>query len=596
MSGGSAKGERPRRRRVGRIVGWSVLTVAVLLVVAAVLLVRDALEARSSFAAVVRDLPAAQDALIAGDLDAYDRLVTDLQSETATARASTDGPLWWLAARVPGIGPNAAALTLVGEVVDDVAVDVLPHLGAASGVLADGGLRLTDGRIDLDPIRAAALPLATARDTVVDADDRLQAFDATGLVDEIRRPLGHATEQLADLRSAVTTGHDLSVLLPPMLGGDGPRQYLVLAQSNAELRTNGGVPGAMLLVTADDGAVALDRTASSSDVGPFPAPVAELRPDDLAMYGEAPARFVQDVTMIPQFPVSGPVAAEMWRQSQGEEVDGVVAVDPVTLSYLLEAVGPVDVIGWTLDPGNVVEILLNRIYLEYPDPDDADDVFAAVASAVVDHVLRSPEGAGLLEVMMRAGDERRLLVWSAHADEQELLADGLGGDFDAATGSGGVFLNDGTRSKMSYYLDTEVTIVASECTDAGRADTVELRLTSTVPADLVPSLPSYVTGVDLPEDLLGTIRTNVALHSPVGGAVVDIERDGVVIGGQRYDAHGREVTVFTQDLAPSESVTIRFDLVAAEPSDAGTATLWATPTTHASGLVQHDVPDCSADD
>ena len=45
-------------------------------------------------------------------------------------------------------------------------------------------------------------------------------------------------------------------------------------------------------------------------------------------------------------------------------LDGVLALDPVAMSYLLEGTGPVDVGATTLTAANVVDELLNRPYLE----------------------------------------------------------------------------------------------------------------------------------------------------------------------------------------------------------------------------------------
>jgi Protein of unknown function (DUF4012) len=44
-------------------------------------------------------------------------------------------------------------------------------------------------------------------------------------------------------------------LLPPMLGANGPREYLLLVQNNAEQRATGGIPGSVALLRAVDGAV-----------------------------------------------------------------------------------------------------------------------------------------------------------------------------------------------------------------------------------------------------------------------------------------------------------------------------------------------------
>src|SRR5690606_25144122 len=63
---------RPSRRRPRRVLRWVLLGVAALVLAAAALLARDVVAARDAFAAVVDDLPDAEDALLDGDLDSYE--------------------------------------------------------------------------------------------------------------------------------------------------------------------------------------------------------------------------------------------------------------------------------------------------------------------------------------------------------------------------------------------------------------------------------------------------------------------------------------------------------------------------------------------
>ena len=60
---------------------------------------------------------------------------------------------------------------------------------------------------------------------------------------------------------------------------------------------------------------------------------------------------------------------------------GVISLDVVAMSYLLEGVGPVQVGDVTLTSDNAVEMLLNRPYLEL-DPARQDAFFALAAKTV----------------------------------------------------------------------------------------------------------------------------------------------------------------------------------------------------------------------
>ncbi|MEF2985591.1 hypothetical protein, partial [Pseudomonas aeruginosa] len=73
----------------------------------------------------------------------------------------------------------------------------------------------------------------------------------------------------------------------------------------------------------------------------------------------------------------------------------------------------------------------------------------------------------LVEALARVGSERRLLVWSADPDEQSVLdgtnLQGSLPDSDGGRTSIGVYLNDGTGSKMDYYMRTGM--AATWCAD-----------------------------------------------------------------------------------------------------------------------------------
>ena len=101
-----------------------------------------------------------------------------------------------------------------------------------------------------------------------------------------------------------------------------------------------------------------------------------------------------------------------------------------------------------------------------------------------------------MSALGQAVEERRLLLWSSVGDEQSLFADsGLAGGLpksDADTARFGVYLNDGTGSKLGYYLDVDASVKWDTCTADGKpADnraTLTLNLRNTAPADAATSL------------------------------------------------------------------------------------------------------------
>jgi hypothetical protein len=326
---------RPRRH----VLRWVLLCMLVLVVataVAAVVMVREALVARDALEAAADQIPAVEQGLRDGLLDGSDDSLTGspelavLQEQTATARDATDGVLWTLAAYLPVIGPSVDAVQSVAAALDDVAADVLPAL-AATGDAAAATTRTDGGGVDLSALTAVAAPVADARETLDSARADLDEIDPSRVRHELVDPLVTLEARLGTLAGLTATAERATSLLPPMLGADGARQYLLLGLNNAELRTAGGIPGSLTLLSVEDGRVTIDEQASSGDVGPFDEPVVPLDAEVEAAYSERLGRFVQATTTTPEFPATGEIVAEMWSRSQGDEVDGVVATDPVAL-------------------------------------------------------------------------------------------------------------------------------------------------------------------------------------------------------------------------------------------------------------------------
>ena len=201
-----------------------------------------------------------------------------------------------------------------------------------------------------------------------------------------------------------------------------------------------------------------------------------LDPEVTAIYGQKPAQFLHNVTQVPDFSVSGPLAREMWASKHGLQVDGVLSIDPVALSYLLAATGPVKLpSGDTMTADNAVSLLLNDVYLRYPDPAAQNQFFAEATDAVFSALVSGDVNAGkLLAGLAQAGDENRLFLWSAHAEDQEVLEDTtlVGGlpVTDSETTTFGVFLNDGTGSKMDFYQAVDTQVAWQSCAIDGRGE------------------------------------------------------------------------------------------------------------------------------
>ncbi|WP_442544861.1 DUF4012 domain-containing protein [Arthrobacter sp. KN11-1C] len=432
------------------------------------------------------------------------------------------------------------------------------------------------GGTDLAPIRNAAPAVSSAAQAVRASAQRLNGIDASGLLPQIAGPLTQARQQLSSVVDELDTASDAASLAPAMLGSDKPRRYLLLVQNNAEARATGGIPGALVVLTADNGKISISAETSATELGRFIPPVS-VDDEQQRIYTDRMGTFMQDVNFTPDFPTSATTALEMWRQKKGEQLDGAISIDPVALGYILDATGPVSlqdppVLALTagklpnqLSGKNVVKTLLSDVYAQIKDPKAQDIYFASVAKEIFGALSSGKgEAKSLLAGVGKGVEEHRVLVWSADNTEQTVLAKyTLSGSISGPSvpaAQFGAYFNDGTGAKMDYYVKRTVQLI-EPCTAADGYRTVKVRITSTntAPADAATSLPAYVTGggdFGVPP---GTAQSNVIAYGPAQSQVVTATQDGnkVPFGAQQHD--NRPVATLSVRLAPGQSSTVEFD-------------------------------------
>ncbi|WES62870.1 DUF4012 domain-containing protein [Microbacter sp. GSS18] len=513
--------------------------------------------------------------------------ITAIAEDTGTARGLTSDPAWRIVEQLPWIGPQLRAISTIAASADNVTRDALTPLAEVASTLSTDAFRPVDGRISLDGFVAVQDAAAQAARSMGGAADAVELANSPGLVP----PLAEVVDEVSDLFTETAHATDAlaraSVLVPAMLGQDGPRDYLVIFQNNAEWRSLGGIAGALAVVHTDDGDLTLTEQDYAASMGVFIPPVMDLGPELTSVYGVRPATWMHNVTQVPDFAVSGELARAMWAERHGIEVDGVIALDPVTLSYILEATGPVELpLGDTISADNAVELLLNEVYVRYPDPAEQNQFFSDTTSAIFTTLTQNGfDASGMLAGLARAGDEYRVMLWSAHDDDQAVLADttlaGAPLETTRRISPFGVYLNDGTGSKMDYHQTVETTAMWDACTlDAAGAASGTAVVDVTIANEAPDSgLAEYITGGGAYGVEPGSASTVGYVYLPAGFELVDAALStGDGFGGAFID--GRQVLSFEILLAPGESATAHIAVRTTQPSGAQLA-VRQTPTVNA---------------
>ncbi|RCG29373.1 DUF4012 domain-containing protein [Sphaerisporangium album] len=521
----------------------------------------------------VRDhLQATRDALLhlravmsARDLDRMAVTLADAHRHAAEARRLTGGPDWALLTHLPVMGDGATTVRGLAESAAEITGVLTGLQGIGRSILmADSGSADDVHRL-LDGLRAAAPVLHGATARLSRARDRLAATPAHTRVTSVDETRGKVLDELDRLRGWVGGAATAAELIPPMLGGDGPRRYFLAFQTNAESRGTGGLVGAFGILSADQGRIRVTRLATDNDLSSSARPVTDHGPAFRARYGDGAARLLSVSNLSPHFPYAARTWTALWERQTGRRLDGAIAIDPVGLSYMLGLIGPVTLPGGErVTTSNVVDLTERAAYDRYPDPVRRKRFLIAIATAVGEALPKSFAGPShLLPVLKPMLDERRIQIWSRHdAEQRSLSATTAGGVLPRLPGPyAGLVVNNSAGGKLDYYLNRSLEYTLGPCRDGRRETRVRIRLTNDVPR---VALPSYVTGrLDSPRrpHAAGSNLLWVSLYAGLGAELTGARLDGRPVPAIKEAERSHPVYSTLMELAPGQSRTWELDLV-----------------------------------
>jgi hypothetical protein len=533
----------PRARRTTAVVAG---IVAGLTVVAGLVLVATGLLVRPSLTEGADDADAAISAARAAR---EDEALMHLQDAEAAFDRADDllGRPWVAPLRyVPVMSQHLAALQQVAR--EGTALASSPDVVQA--VSDYRGLKYESGRVDVERARSLEAPVVATAELLAAAEDRVGAVDRTWLVPAISDRLVEFEDRLAGAADDAAVAADVLALVPALLGADGDRHYVVAFTTPAEARGIGGFFGNYGELEAVDGEVRMVRSGSVLDIEPTVPGVRTLRgPDEyLARYGRyRPADYLRDATFSPHFPYVADVISQLYPQAGGPPVDGVVLMDPYALAALLEFTGPIEVPGYPepLTSENLPDIVIRQQYIDFAEDNDArKDILVDATEIAFDRLLEGdlPAPGELIDALGPMVRQRRLLLWSVEAAEQELFeAIGADGAVPAADDHDLLLVTHQNygNNKVDAYFQRSVDYDATVDEATGEVEaTATITLTNRAPAD---GLPDYVIGNQRSEPLGSNVMNLTALSS---SALRSATLDGVPV---ELD-HSTEVGLNAYDL------------------------------------------------
>jgi hypothetical protein len=438
-----------------------------------------------------------------GEYDAAAAAFASAREDFERAQSRMNWSFASVALPLPVIGTNvrsARTLLDVGEELSDTGRRLNSDLNP-------NRLKLTGGKVPLAQLAEMTPGLERAADQLETAVARVRSANRPYLASPLEQAVKDFDRRVSPAAVAARSVATAARLAPAMFGADGPRRYFLAIQNSAELRATGGFMGSFGELEAVDGTVRLTRIGRISELRDavptaavdrtFDAPADFMRRFDGRLEG---VRQWTHVNISPDLPIVADIIRQLYPQSGGRPIDGVIALDPVGIAALLRVTGPVTVEGWPepVTTDNVVNISLRDQYTRFPDRAVREDFLANVTEVVWQRLTSGDIGdpAGLVRALGAASGERHLQVALFPRSEAAFVKSlGISGRVPPVPSDSLLIVNhNAAGNKLDYYMSRRVKYRA-ELEPVGSSANVLARLEVDLDSDAPTSgLSSGVIG------------------------------------------------------------------------------------------------------
>ena len=581
------KGER-KKRRVAAVVAVIVAVVLVAFGVSGFMLFNSAKTVKSQAKETVEIVGGLKDKVTSGDFSTLPDDAKKIDELCSSMKKETSRPVWTMASFIPVYGGDINAARTMVDALSDVSSGALVPM-ADNLAQATPGKLFQDGTINVSALQAVADSLSDSSKAFKSANEKIQGIGDTHIA-QVTELVDKAKDGFATLNGAVDAAEKVAPVLPQMLGANGQtRNYLLYAMNNVEIRACGGFGGSQGLISVTDGQMSIGEFVPRIGLSEDEA-VESVDEEDEALFGNHSNLYNSGNTYSPDWPRNSQRVAALWKSQYGQDVDGVVGIDPVFLQYLLGLVGNVSLPdGTVVDGTNAAKVLMHDVYWNYP-VEESDGIFASVASAAFDKILGGigdVDVTKLVGAFERGAEEGRLIAWMRNDDEQNAIKEtGIDAslpdpDDPSADPVAGVYFNNLSFSKLDWYLNADTQIGQGVKNGDGTCSyRITVTLTNIMTQEEAGKLPDYVAA-SAPDAARDDERLNVSLFAPTGGNITDLTVEGTQFGLGAATWHGIPFYSGTVDLHAGETTTITYTLTTSAEAGDKPLTLRQTPTCQA---------------
>lgn len=544
IGGGKRSGGRSRGRKKLYIIIGVVAVLLIALAAAAFAAVGSAKEMKSQATQVLQDVKSIQTAIGENDYAAAAQSAQHASELTGSIAGELSSPLWMVASIIPVYGQDISGMRDLMTALDDAFDEGLVPLTKTLAANPPDSLISADRRINV----AAVTQLL---DAVQDAAPSMQkcADVAESLpemhIEQLKSVVDPAKKKLTTINATFQKAAALAPVAGPVLGANGNRTYLIVAQNSAELRSSGGFPGSMGTLEIRDGEIILNDFAKVYDVLTDTNPSSvSITDEEYALFGAAGMDCPRDAGIDPDFTRVASIWAASYEERNVAHLDGVISITPSVVQDILAIVGPVTLSdGTELTGSNATKVLQSDIYWKYlaegADPDGTggavtDALFAQAAHETFNKLFSNLNADTLIKFascMAKDMEDRTVMFWLTDEGEQAILASldcsGALND-DPMRPELGVFFSLWVGSKMGWYVDIDNQVLESKKNaDGSYTYKMQTTFTDTVSSEEIASGGEYIIG-DIYDYEYGILYPCLYIYAPAGGSISNLESNSSV--------------------------------------------------------------------
>jgi len=374
-----------------------------------------------------------------------------------------------------------------------------------------------------------------------------------------------------------------------ILGDGSDKTYMLIAQNSAEMRSSGGLPASIGIITIKDGILHIGQFSSFLSVLPFlNKGINSFSKVERTILPESwYTKKLTAATVNPHFPRAAELLAKGYKKQYKKNLDGIISMTPAIVGRLIAVTGPITLSNKVkLDEKYAVKYLQRDVYFQYHTKKTITDeklaskankqenaLFAEAAKKVISGVMSNlnlKSMIKLLDIVKKSSEDRVFCMWMADPKDEEIVKNlGCSGslNYDPKNPELGVFFNVQAANKLGIYVNIKVTMGKKKVNKDGSVTyPVKVKIKNDIDSETLRKgeKSSYLTS-----EFGGTMKAVVLFFAPSGGKITNMKSTYTTakMGTATYKKLKLYYTKKRFDILPKKTVTYTFNVTTAPGVD-----------------------------